>query len=96
MVNNDQLKQMIHEIKLQYSNQMYQKISGDTFFKNVPQKLWKLWYSDEDHSLAICNLDNLFLKLKNGEEDTERVREKVSCLRCALAHEFELLIKQIF
>ena len=93
MVNKEKLKGLIHEINLQYSNRMYQLVSGDMSIDNVPQKLWELWYSNENHELAVCNLDALYKSVQAGEEETESAYEKIIALRDALAHEFELLDK---
>lgn len=93
MINKSKLKKLIHEIKLQYSNRMYQSVSGDMFLENAPQKLWELWYSNGNHELAVCNLDALYIKVQAGKEEIESAYEKIIALKDALAHEYELIDK---
>lgn len=93
MFNKNKLKELIHEINLQYSNRMYQSVSGDMFFESVPQKLWELWYSNENHELSVCNLDALYIRVQAGEEEIESAYEKIIALKDAFAHEFELIDK---
>lgn len=93
IVNKSELKELIYEIKLNYSNRMYQLASGDKFLDNVPQNLWELWYSDGNHKLAVCYLDVLFKRVQSGEEEIESAYEKIIVLKDALAHEFELIDK---
>lgn len=80
MVNKDKLKELIHEIELHYSNRMYQLVSGDMFFDNVPQRLRELWHV-------------LYRRVQAGEEEIESAYEKIIALKDALAHEFELIDK---
>lgn len=92
-IEKECIKELIHEIKLEYSNQMYQQITGDMHFENVPQRLWELWYSDENHRLALCNLDSYYLKFLSGEESIDSMYDAVCKLKEALAEEFKLLEK---
>lgn len=80
MVNKDKLKELFYEIELQYGHRMYQLVSGDMFFLNVPQKLGELWYA-------------FYINVQVGEEETESAYEKIIALKDALAHEFELIDK---
>jgi len=50
------LKDRIRKIAAKFSNQQYQVLSGDTYFNNVPYAIRKLWYSDENENLALCNV----------------------------------------
>lgn len=93
MINKDKLEEVIYEIKLQYSNRVYQSISDDVFLENVPQRLWELWYSNGNNELAVCNLDALYIRVKAGEEEIKNAYEKIMALKDALAHEFELIDK---
>ena len=93
MANKEKFKELIHIIKLQYNNRMYQLASGDMFLENVPQRLWELWYSNGNNELAVCNLDALYIRVKAGEEEIKNAYEKIIALKDALAHEFELIDK---
>ena len=39
------LKKIQAHILRNYNNTSYQKISGDTYFENIPSELYELWYS---------------------------------------------------
>lgn len=90
----NECKMLMHEIKFEYSNQMYQRITDDKKFEKVPKRIWELWYSNEEHAIAICNLDSLFLKVISGEESVHYMHESLSRLRDELANEFALLKKE--
>ena len=91
MGNRDKLKELIHEINLQYSNWMYQSVSDDKFLDNVPQKRQELWYSNGNHELAVCNLDALYKRGQAGEEEIESAYE--NSFKRRFAHEFEHIDK---
>ena len=89
-----EVKDLMCKIKTEYGNHAYQQISGDTHFTNVPETLWKLWYSDGSYKLAICNMDTYFRKVLSGEKKVESVYKDIYELKEALANEFELLKKE--
>lgn len=92
-ITNESIKELMYEIKFEYSNQMYQRITGDMHFVSVPKKIWTLWYSDVNHSLALCNLDSYYLTVLSGEVSSKDMYDAVCRLKEALAEEFKLLEK---
>ena len=87
----EKIENVLKEIRIQYGNKPYMLISGDYYLNNIPSSLWKLWYSDCNHSLAVSNMDSLYLECKAGKKDASEVYKSIVGLRDALAHEFELI-----
>lgn len=87
------VKRNMGEIACFFSNQQYQHISQDFHFERVPEALWKLWYSDENHAIAICNMDIFYSRSLHGQISEEEFISQISELIDALVREFELLIK---
>jgi len=73
--------QQLRECRMtNYSNTSYQKRSGDTFFRCVPEKLWERWYSSEKISFYSLYND------KEYELDSESIRTLLTyiCTECYL------------
>ncbi len=61
MVNTSELKQMLRELRANrltnYSEIAYQWISHDWHFENVPMKLRKHWYSQDNLSFITLSIN---------------------------------------
>lgn len=90
-MNIKDIEAIMHEIQVQYGNGKYMRISGDTHLNFIPRNLWKLWYSDNQNSLAVKNMDDLVAKAMQGKVNPQEAYIQMRDLRDALAHEFELI-----
>lgn len=87
------LEALMRKITSTYSNQIYQNLTGDTYFNNVPHALWILWYSDGSHRFALCNMQYYYNKYREGVISEAEFGTKLKDLDAAFAHEFEYIYK---
>ena len=83
-----EVKGLIQRIKLDFSNQENQRRTGDRYFENVPDSIWKLWYSDFEGSLAISNVDYKYIEAKCGIISMDDLYAKLRNLCDAFTREF--------
>ncbi|WP_027206544.1 hypothetical protein [Butyrivibrio fibrisolvens] len=93
-MRNTKMEKLMENIKSEYKNQKYQRISGDRGLKFVPEALWKLWYSDGNHNIALCNMEDFYLRYRNNELSEEEMLDLLRSLKEALAYEFELVSRR--
>lgn len=87
----ENIKEIRVQILSNFSNTMYSRISGDKYFERIPESLYKLWYSDENHSFAVCNMDQYINKCINGEMDAHELYDMMQNLLKKFEYEFSLL-----
>lgn len=90
-MRNQRFEACMSKIIRTYSNQEYQMLSGDRFFEHVPDALMRLWYSDEDHSMAVCNMLSYYNRYQDGAIPEPEFDVMLTGLDAALAHEFAIL-----
>ena len=82
---------LISQIKSNYTNSDYVGITGDRYMREVPDSIYKLWYSDGSHSLAYCNLDYYRNRCIAKEISINSFYEDLIDLRDRFSYEFSLL-----
>ena len=91
MKMKEMIENIIRDIKTCYNDREYTRITNDTRLKKVPDKIWKLWYSDGDHSIAFCNMDYYYRRYCNKEISAEKMYELVAGLK----NDFDMEFKRI-
>lgn len=93
-MRNQEFEDCMAEILRSYSNQQYQMLSGDRYFKNVPDAIMRLWYSDGKQSFAICNMHAYYNRYQDGTISDAKFAAMLTGLSTALAREFAFLQQQ--
>jgi len=87
----EKIKEIRTKILSDFSNTMYSRISGDTYFERISESLYKLWYSDGNHAFAACNMDQYINKCIGGKMEEHELYSMMQDLLEKFKREFELL-----
>ena len=88
-----EIEQLKQDIFSEYRLERYQHETGDFHFRSVPKNLWILWYGEDADALSLRTMDYYYRKCKRGEISENELFNRLTDLRDAFTHEFELLNK---
>lgn len=87
------LKELRTERMIKFSNTRYAEISGDLYLECIPERLFKLWYSNNSLSFVTLAKDNTKIEYMSDEEVIDFIFKEKELLD-ALNSEFNKAMKR--